>query len=146
MKLLLMILLLDLIRIDSNLQVPNSSSKVYAPLGFNVNLSAQRRAQFQLRLAVGQLRGLFAPGLLAHAVCHGTGDGVGEDAPAVVDGCDDWCFWLAAFAEVEVVEDFLKVRDWAFGVFGFGSGLLRCLRCGCFWSGGLGGGLRGCFS
>lgn len=111
MKLLPMILLLNLIRTNSNLQIPNSSSKVHAPFRLNVNLSTQRRAKLQLRLAVRQLRSLFAPGLLAHAACYGAGDGVGvgEDAPAVVDVCDDGGFGLGAFAEVEVVEDFVEV-------------------------------------
>lgn len=134
MKLLLMILLLNLIRIDSNLQVPNSSSKINTPLRLNVNLSSQRRAQLQLRLAVCQLCGLFAPGLLAYAVCDSAGDGAGvrENAPAVVDVCDDLGFCLGAFAEVEVVEDFVEVGDSAFGPFGIGGGLFRCLWCGCF--------------
>lgn len=81
MKLLVKSLPLDLVGTNRNLQIPNSSGKINTALGLNVNMSTQRRAEFQLRLAVRQLRGLLlSPGLRTDAAGQGTGDGIGEDA------------------------------------------------------------------
>lgn len=85
MKLLLKSLPLDLIGINRNLQIPKSSGEVNTALGLNENLSTQRRAELQLRLAVRQLRGLLlSPGLRADATGHAAGDRIGEDAAGKV--------------------------------------------------------------
>lgn len=127
--------LLDLIALDNTMQMPKRSRKVDTTLRLDVHLSAQRRAQLELRLAVCQLGGLFAPG---HATCHGTGEIVGKDAAVGVvrvfaaAGLGLLIAYLAAVAKVEFVQDLVEVGHRPLAVF--------CVFCGClgrplFWGG-----------
>lgn len=106
--------LLDPIALDSNMQPPKRSRKVDTTLRLDVHLSTQRRAQLELCLAVCQRRGLFAPGLAAHAACHGAGEIVGKDAAVSFKGSASAGLellkaCLVPAAKVEFVQDVVEV-------------------------------------
>lgn len=128
------------------MQLPQRSRKVKITLRLDVHLSTERRAQLELSLAARQLRGLFTPGLAAHAACHGAGDIVGEDAAAGVcvsaaAGLRLLVVWLVAVAEVELVQDLVEVGDWPLAVNVFPWSGFFC--CGCLGRRGFGGGIGG---